>query len=188
MLRQILFAGLAGGAIVFVLSGVQNAVLPRIEPRPLPGETRILPALRAAIPAAGFYYFPGGALSRYMSKAERAAVQAQHERNFKDGPTGLLVYRPGGDDFRFSRRVAIQCLLGLVAALVAASLLAFMAGTSTYASRVGFVFLLGFFAFAYLEPQYWNWYGSPAAYTLARIVGGVAGWTLAGLAMSAVVH
>lgn len=188
MLRQILFAGLAGGAIVFVLSGVQNAFLPRIEPRPLPSEVTLLPALRAAIPAAGFYYFPGGALSRGMSRTERAAVQAQHERNFKEGPTGVLVYRPGGEDFRFSRRLAVQFLLSLVAALVAASLLAFTAGASTYATRVGFVFLLGFFAFAYLEPQYWNWYGFPVVYTFARIVGGVASWALAGLAMSAIVH
>jgi hypothetical protein len=50
------------------------------------------------------------------------------------------------------------------------------------------VFLLGVFAFVYLEPQYWNWYGFPASYTLARVFGGVTAWLLAGLAMGAIVR
>jgi hypothetical protein len=188
MLRQILLAGLVGGAIVFVLSAVQNAILPGAEPKPLSSESTILPVLRASVPEAGFYFFPGPAISGSMSKEERAAAQAQHERSFKEGPTGILVYRPGGEAFQFGRRLAVQFLLSLVAALVAASLLALGASTSTYAARVGVVFLLGFFAFVYLEPQYWNWYGFPAAYTIARVAGGVGSWTLAGLAMAAIVR
>lgn len=188
MLRQVLLASFVGGAIVFVLSAVQNAVLPGIEPRPLPGEAAILPALRASVPVAGFYYFPGGALSRKMSKEERATVQAQHERNFKEGPTGILVYRLGGEDFQFGRRLAVQFLLSVIAATIAASLLALTAGTSTYTVRVGIVFLLGLFAFVFIEPQYWNWYGFPATYSFARVIGGVGSWTLAGLAISALVR
>jgi hypothetical protein len=50
------------------------------------------------------------------------------------------------------------------------------------------VFLIGIFAFVYLEPQYWNWYGFPATYTIARVCGGVATWTISGAAMAAIVR
>jgi hypothetical protein len=188
MLRQILLAGLAGGVIVFFFSAAQNALLPGVEPRPLPAESALLPLLRTSIPQPGFYFFPGGAITRNMSRAERAAAQAQHDRNFKEGPTGVLVYRSGGEDFQFGRRLAVQFLLSLIAATVAAVILARTAGAAAYPARVGIVALLGVFAFAYLEPQYWNWYGFPGAYTIARIVGGVGGWTAAGLAMAAIVR
>jgi len=50
--------------------------------------------------------------------------------------------------------------------------------------------LLGCFAFAYayIEPQYWNWYGFPESYTMVRVLGGIVTWTAAGLALAAIVH
>ena len=53
MFRQILVAGLTGGLIAFVLSGMQNAVLPAGAPRAMPEQPAILAALRT-IPQAGF--------------------------------------------------------------------------------------------------------------------------------------
>lgn len=189
MIRQVVLAGLAGGAILFILSAVKNAILPGIEPRPLPSESAIESVLSASIPAAGFYYYPGGQLKPGMSKEDRAAAQAEHRRRFKEGPTGVLIYRPGGEEFQFGRRLAVQFLLSVLAAMVAASILFLVAtGHSTYAVRVGIVCLLGLFAFAYIEPQYWNWYGFPAAYAAARVIGGVASWTIAGIVIAALVH
>jgi hypothetical protein len=51
----------------------------------------------------------------------------------------------------------------LVAALITATILTMMVTTTTYGGRVGIMGLLGVFAFGSLEPQYWNWYGFPAA-------------------------
>ena len=48
--------------------------------------------------------------------------------------------------------------------------------------------LLGVFAFGYLEPQYWSWYGFPATYTISRVFGGVATWTISGAVMAAIVR
>jgi hypothetical protein len=188
MFRQLLLAGLVGGAIVFVMSAIQNGVFPAAEPRSLPSQAAILPVLRASVPQEGFYFFPGGALSRDMTREQREAAQADHERRFKDGPSGILVYTPGGKEFAFGRRLMIQFLLSVLAALAAAAILAVVASTTTYGARVGIVFLLGCFAFVYLEPQYWNWYGFPASYTIARICGGVGTWTVAGLVMAAIIH
>jgi hypothetical protein len=188
MLKQTFLAALAGGAIVFLSSALQNALFPVAEPKSLPGQGSILPALRASLPQPGFYFFPGQALSERMSKEERQAAQADYARRFKEGPAGVIAYSPGGREFRFGSRLAVQFLLGLLAALAAAAILAITASSSTYITRLAVVFLLGFFGFVYLEPQYWNWYGFPPAYTLARVFGGICTWTLAGLAMAAIIH
>ena len=186
--RQILLAGLTGGAIVFAMSAVQNAVLPAAEPRSMPAQAAILPVLRTSIPRAGFYFFPGTGLSRGMTTEQREAATADYQQRFREGPAGVLVYSPGGKEFQFGRQLAIQFLLSVVAALTAAGILAVMASANTYGARLGIMFLLGVFACVYLEPQYWNWYGFPATYTIARICGGVTAWTVAGFAMAAIVH
>ncbi len=187
MFRQILVAGVTGGIIVFVLSALQNAVFPAGEPKAMPEQPAILAALRT-IPQAGFYFFPGRGLSRSMTPEQKAAAQADYLRLFREGPVGVVAYSPGGGEFHFGRQLGIQLLLSVIAALVAASILTVMVTTTTYGGRVGIVCLLGVFAFGYLEPQYWNWYGFPATYTITRVLGGVATWTIAGSAMAAIVH
>jgi len=187
MFRQILLAGLTGGMIVFVLSALQNIVFPSGEPKALPEQPVILAALRT-IPQAGFNFFPGRGLTRSMTSEQKSAAQAEYLRLFREGPVGVIAYSPGGGEFHFGRQLAIQFLLSVIAALAAALILTVMVATTTYAGRVGIMCLLGVFAFGYLEPQYWNWYGFPAAYTITRVFGGVATWTIAGAAMAAIVH
>jgi hypothetical protein len=190
MLGRLLLAGLVGGVIVFLLSAMQNTLLPAGAPRSLPDQASVLPVLRASISQDGFYFYPGDALTSGMTREQREVTQADYRVRFKAGPTGVLVYSRGGEDFHFGRRIAVQFILSLVAALIAAAILVVAAGSGTtiYATRAGIVVLLGFFAFVYLEPQYWNWYGFPASYTLARICGGVGTWAIAGMAMAAIVR
>jgi hypothetical protein len=187
MFRHILIAGVIGGMIGFVLSALQNAVLPAAEPKAMPDQPAILAALRA-IPQAGFYFFPGRGLSPSMTPDQKNAAQADYSRLFREGPVGVIAYSPGGGEFHFGRQLAIQLLLSVIAALAAASILAVMVTTTTYGGRVGIMCLLGIFAFVYLEPQYWNWYGFPATYTITRVFGGVVTWTISGAAMAAIVR
>jgi hypothetical protein len=187
MFRRILAAGMTGGIIVFGLSAMQNAVLPSGAPRAMPEQPAILAALRA-IPQAGFYFFPGRGLSRSMTAEQRAAVQTDYMRLFREGPVGIVAYSPGGTEFHFGRQLGVQFALSVIAALIAATILAMTVTTTTYGGRVGIMCLLGVFAFGFLEPQYWNWYGFPATYTLTRVFGGVATWTISGTAMAAIVR
>ena len=187
MFRQILVAGVTGGLIAFVLSAMQNAVLPAGAPRAMPEHSAILAALRT-IPQAGFYFFPGRGLSRSMTAKQKAAVQTEYLGLFRDGPVEVVAYSPGGTEFHFGRQLAVQFALSVIAALIAATILAMMVTTTTYGGRVGIMCLLGVFAFGYLEPQYWNWYGFPATYTITRVFGGVATWTISGAVMAAIVR
>jgi hypothetical protein len=81
----------------------------------------------------------------------------------------------------------VQFALSVAAALGASLIVALGASGTTYVTRVALVALVGASACIYLEPQYWNWYGFPAAYTVARIAGGLVAWTLAGLPIAAIV-
>ena len=187
MFRQILGAGVTGGVIAFILSAMQNAVLPAGAPRAMPEQPAILAALRT-IPRAGFYFFPGRGLSRSMTAEQQAEAQTDYRRLFREGPVGVVAYSPGGNEFHFGRQLAVQFALSLIAALIAATILAMMVTTTTYVGRVGIMCLLGVFAFGYLEPQYWNWYEFPTSYTISRVFGGVATWTISGSVMAAIVR
>lgn len=75
----------------------------------------------------------------------------------------------------------------IAAALVAAFLLA-DAAIAALSLRVLFVALLGLFTGLDLHASYWTWYGFPTDYTLANIFNNVVAWTLAGLALAALIR
>lgn len=74
---------------------------------------------------------------------------------------------------------------GLVEALLAAWLLS-RTRLAGYASRVGFVFVVGLTAAITTNIPYWNWYGFPASYTMANITIQLVGFLIIGLVAAAV--
>jgi hypothetical protein len=171
------------------LSAIFNSVrIAGAHPVSLPAETAVLPALRASIPKSGIYFFPGVTSSAGMTKEQKEAWQADYNRRYKEGPTGILAYSAGGKEFSFSSHLIVQFLLGFFAALAVAVILAMTMRATNYGSRVAIVALMGMFAFVYIEPQYWNWYDFAAKYTVVRVLGGVVAWTLAGLAMAGIIR
>ncbi len=85
--------------------------------------------------------------------------------------------------------LAFGFVIDLLAAMLAACLLSSAVGTNmSYARRVGFILGLGLFVALIGHASYWNWMHFPLDYTLAFVVDVVVGWTLAGLAIGAVVR
>ena len=80
------------------------------------------------------------------------------------------------------RSFIIQCLGALLA-----SILVVRAHVQRYASRVGFIVLLGLFAGVVCHLPYWNWWHFSAAYTLVAFADLLIGWWAAGLAIAAIV-
>lgn len=186
--KRILLAGLAGGVLVFIVSGIlhSSTKLAEVGIRAIPNEDLVLLAMRNSIPEAGFYYFPAPNLSP-MSKEDKAAEQSRYLAKFKQGPTGILVYKPGGEDSNFGKLLATQFLIGLAAAFIAAWILGATASGTTYGMRVIIIVLIGLFAEIYIVLPYWNWYGFPTDYAIGHVIGGVVSWAVAGLAMAAIV-
>jgi hypothetical protein len=186
--KRIVLAALAGGVLVFIVSGILHSSthLGEVGIRSIPKEDLVLLTMRNSIPEPGFYYFPAPNLSP-MSKEQKEAEQSKYLAKFKQGPTGILIYKPGGEDLNFGKLLVIQFLIGLIAAFIAAWILGATVSATTYGTRVMIVVLIGLFAEIYIDLPYWNWYGFPMNYTIGHLLGGILSWAVAGLAMAATV-
>jgi hypothetical protein len=186
MAKKILLAGLAGGAVVFLVSAFFHMAtsLGEYGIKTFPNEDVTIAAMRSSVPESGLYLFPGAGMSSHPSPAEQAA----YLQKYKAGPTGILVVSRGGTDFNFGKLLFLQFLMGLVGSLLLAWVLGITAGATTYGSRVLLVLLASLFAgFVYAMP-YWNWYDFPLDYTIAYVATWCASWVAAGLAMAAIVR
>jgi hypothetical protein len=176
--KKVLLATLAGSLIVFLVSSIWHLTpaLGELGVKSLPSEESVLQALRTAIPDPGFYFFPAPG-------SDQAATLAK----FKQGPTGILVYKPGGEGFNFAKALLSQFLFGLIAAFILACILALAAPATTYGQRVLLVLLVVAFAGALYELPEWNWYGFPALYILGHFASWLVSWAAAGLVMARIV-
>jgi hypothetical protein len=184
--KKILFAGLAGGVVVFLVSAFFHMAtsLGEYGIKQFQNEDAVLATLRASIPESGLYLFP--AAGTMSGKDQSRANQAAYLEKYENGPTGILAYRTGGAELEFGRRLVCQFLFGLVGALILAWILGLTVQTTTYGSRVLIVFLSSVFAALVYSLPYWNWYGFPLSYTVAYIATWTLSWTVAGLAMAAI--
>jgi hypothetical protein len=182
-MRRILLAALLGGIAVFVWGMISHMLLPLGEAgvKMLPDEAGVTSALGASIHEPGVYLFPGVD----MKDSSKEAQQRWAEK-YKKGPTGMLIYHPVGEEFKWGPHLAIEFLSNLLGALVAAILLARVAGG--YGSRVLLTAALGLFAWLAINISYWDWYGFPANFVLLEGVDQVISWLAAGLVIAKVVR
>jgi len=185
MAKKILLGGLVGGIVVFLVTGFFHMAtsLGEYGIKTMPNEDSVLAMMRTSVPESGLYLFPAAD----MSKGNSAASQAAYAEKYKTGPAGIMSYVNPGGEFSFGKLLLNQFLFGLIAALFLAWILGITAGATTYASRVGIVFIASLFADCVYPLAYWNWYRFPTGYTAAYIGTWSVSWLIAGLAMAAIV-
>ena len=179
-----LLAAIAGGIVVFFWSALSHMTLGlgTAGIRTIPNEERVTQAIRGVITEPGLYRFPGFDPSRKMTAEDERAWRERYRR----GPTGILTVEAVGREPMEPTQFVIELLGDVLAAGVAAFILAGLGGP--YLARAGAVGLLGLFEWADLGVSYWNWDGFPTVFTGAALVDQVVGWTLAGLAMAAILR
>jgi len=177
-LYRLTLAALAGAAVMFAWSAFSHTVLIRgIGFTPLPNERALVGALRESIQEDGLYFFPGIAWSKEPTADETAAWEAR----FRAG-NGLLIYHPSSDAPVTPRKLMLQFLGDLLAALIAASLVSAL--PAPYWRRVLAVGALGGFGCLGVSALYWNWYGFGHAFFAAHCLDKITGWLLAGTAIA----
>jgi hypothetical protein len=186
MVKQILLGTVVGAVVIFIVSSIWHVVLPFSETgfHLLPHEEILTTAMRLGISEPGIYPFPG------MDPAKRSdPVEAQKfAEKFRRGPTGLIIFRPGGTEFSFPRLLVYQFGFQVMAAFVLSLLLAMSASALPgYPQRVFFVALVALFSSLLIDLPYWNWYGFPGNYTAEHLAEMVLTWGVTGLALAAVV-
>jgi len=189
MTKRVFLGVVAGSIVVFLVSSIWHMVtgLGQTGIQRLPNEEAVLSAMRSSIQSPGFYFFPGMSTAAASSKEQQQAAQADYLQKYKAGPTGILIYHPGGQELDFGRLIAVQFLTGLAGAGLLAWVLAMTAGATTFLHRALLVVAISLFASVIYEIPYWNWYGFPTDYSIAHAAGWIVSWSAAGLAMAALI-
>src|SRR5580704_16795504 len=187
--KKIFLGGLLGSVVVFLMSSVFHMAthLGEIGIQPVPNEDAVRATLRSSIHEAGFHYFPGGNMAPGRSKEQQAADYAAQLAKWKEGPTGIVIFNPGGADLQFGTKLVNEFLFGLVGAFLLAWVLGVTAGATSYGTRVLIVTAAAMFGGAVYTMPYWNWYGFPTNYIASEIGTMVVSWAVAGAAMAAVI-
>lgn len=180
-MKNIVLGGVLGGVVLFLWGGIAHMLLPlgSMGMQQLPHEGPVITALDLVVDESGLYLFPWMDLDAQMSKA----AYADWEARYREGPVGMILFRPQGGEPMSSRRFATQFGAGLASAFVAAILLSYT--SLGFLGRLLFATSLGLFSWLTLSVPYWNWYGVPGAFTLAAGIELVVGWFLAGLVLAA---
>ena len=139
----------------------------------LPDEQVVVNAIAASMGEQhGFYLFPD------MRPGSPGAGNP-----VKEGPFGLLVYRPHVSYALNPSNLIIEFGTELAETMIAALLLSWVT-LSGYLARVGFVTLVGIAGAITTNVPYWNWYGFPTKYTLVHAFVEVVGYLAAGLVIA----
>jgi hypothetical protein len=189
MIKNILVNTIVGAIVVFILSSIWHVATPlgEVGVKNLPQEALLSPAMKLAIPDAGFYFFPGINRSKDLTREQQQTEQQRYLNAYRQGPTGILVYSPGGEDMNFGKNLVGQFLVGAVSAFFIAWILAVTARATTYGQRVLIVALISAFGAITVTLPQWIWYKFPTNYTVAYSLGFFVTWGLTGLVMGSLV-
>jgi hypothetical protein len=192
MSGRILIAGVVAGLVAFGWGFVSHAMLGLADSvlKPMPNESAVLGTLAENVKTQGMYMFPDAGMSAGMkgSKDQQKAAMETWQKAYVVQPHGLLVISPANGPLKMGPLMGFQLAIEIVCGLIAAALLAAAAASlPAYFTRVAFVSALGLFAAVGIDGSYWNWYGFTAEYLRASVLDAVIGWTLAGLALAAII-
>ncbi|WP_456413405.1 hypothetical protein [Thiolapillus sp.] len=180
-MKNIVLGGMLAGMVLFVWGAVIHLLLPvgKMGMQELPHSTSISYALDLALDEPGLYVFPWMDAGENMSKK----ALADWEEAYRDGPVGMILYRPQGGEPMSSRLFAVQFATDLAAGLIVALLLSFT--RLSFMGRLLFVTAVGLFSWITSSIPWWNWYGFPWEFVVGAGIYQVAGWFLAGLVLAA---
>jgi len=184
--KKILLGTVVGAVVIFLVSFVWHEFTPFAEAgvKNLPHDDVLTAAMRLAISEPGWYMFP----TMDLAKQNDSAEMKKYAEKFRRGPTGVLIYKPGGTDFNFPVLLAKQFVYGLLAALVVCVLLAMCSGSlAGYGQRVLFVALVATFPGLVTDLPYWSWYGFPGNFSASHFFEVLVTWTVTALVLAAVV-
>jgi len=186
MIKNIVVNSVLGAVVVFILSSIWHVATPlgEVGVKNLPDEIVLAPAMKLVISDPGFYFFPGINQSKGMTKEQQQAEQQRYLNAYKQGPTGILIYSPGGEEMNYGKLLTAQFLLSLVCAFFIATILAISAAGTTFGQRALIAVFVAAFGGVLVPFEYWNWYKFPSDYTFTYAAGIVVTWGLTGLVMA----
>jgi len=143
---RIILAGVLGGIAMFIWASIAHMALPlgRAGMSELSNEQNVLDSLKNGIgDKSGLYVFPGLGVGDNPTREQEKEAMAHYADKLAANPSGLLMYHPVGTrPLAFGKMLTIEFATELLEAILAVFLLAQTRLTS-FAGRVGFVFVAG---------------------------------------------
>lgn len=183
---RILLAAALGAVVYYVWGMLAWMALPLHTPTiaGLPNEAEVTSLLKGQNLGTGVYTAP-----MWETEADMEDPDSTFTKNHLSGPIYTIYYQREGMVPMGPKVLLTGLALDFAAALVVALLLSCAASgcCRSYPRRVGFVVGMGVFTALIGHVSYWNWMNFPTDYTIAFVIDNVAGWTLTGLAIAAIV-
>jgi hypothetical protein len=151
--------------------------------RELPNEDAVIAVMKANVPEAGFYFYPGGGMTSAKTPEEKKAAQAAMTKKMEAGPWGILIFNPNGTAAISPRQLLTELAANLVEAMLAVWLISLAPGLS-FVGRICFGATIGLAGGMMTNISYWNWYGFPSTYTAMNLFIQVTGFAVVGLVAS----
>jgi len=184
--RRIVIGTVVGTILSFMWINLSWTVLGLHEAsiKKFPDPATVSAALKAQNVETGIFVLP-----HMSADYDDEEAMAAHMQEMTEGPYMMGVVRSGSLDKEpgMGAFIARGVLIQLAAVLIAAILLAAAAPNLNFAGRFMFVVMLGLFAGVTGHLPNWNWWWYPVDFTVMGIVDSVVSWTLAALAMAAII-
>lgn len=179
---RIFIAGLVGGVVIFICSAAAHMATPlgHMGYTNLTNEDPLISAMKQSMPESGMYFVPGINMAGTATEEELQ----QWEAKLAQGPRALVVYNTGGTKPMSAMQLITEFASNLGAALLAAFIAIRVGGG--YISRLLAVALIGPITWLSISASYWNWYGFPAAYSVAEFIMEAAAWLVAAFFIAAI--
>lgn len=182
---RLVAASLIGGLVVFAWGSISWMVLTwhMTSMKPLPEADATFAAIQEKLPDSGVYYYP----PMYEEGADEAAAEAWAEKRTGGPYISMLIYSKSGYMEGMPRQFVTGYLLEVVGAGLIACLIC-LAGPclQSYGRRVMFACMIAIFATFAGPLMEWNWWEYPDEFATPMVLDGIIGWSLAGLAIAAI--
>jgi len=186
MWLRILIGGIVGGIVVFFVGFVTHGML-NLQSRTfanIPDSQTFIEHLRGRGLKAGFYIFPD--MPKGADQNDPAKMAEATDR-FKTGPAGLLLIAGTGIP-SMGEMLAKEFASNVLAALLAAGVVSLAGPDIGFGRRWGAVMVMGIFAWLSISASYGIWYWFPHAFTHDEFLCTFLEWSIAGLAIAAIVR
>src|ERR1051326_637937 len=189
MTKRIIVAALLGAVAMFVWESIAHMLLPlgEVGVKALPNEQAMMATVKDTVKESGFYFFPAPEDRPDMTGEQKKQAMYQAMEKSRTGPSGIIITHPNGRTETLTAQLLTQFATDVLAMLVAALLLS-RSISKAYGSRVLFVAWMGLLPTLATEVPQWNWFGFPAAYTLAQLTVHLVGFIAGGLVLAKVVQ
>jgi hypothetical protein len=189
-MKRIGIAAVVGGIVLYIWAFISWMFIPWHMMGALPDQDAVRTALRETAAESGIYHVPmidHGTLADLSDEEKKAAEDAFKDK-YREGPVALLLYKADGSNPMSVMTMIIGIVLEVLVAAVAAVLLTMaIPALPGFASRLGFVVLLGVFVIAAANLMNWNYMHYPFRFTMELAADGIVASLLLGIVLAIII-